>query len=105
MAIFTTQYTKLGNIWPMDYLATMPTGEIKRFRLKRRDGDNLQFVATHEDNNIYPAKVERCNTNLCDSEHCTINYHNTPLLLKADICELGCRNLTWAERKEIIRKL
>ena len=30
-------FAKLGNVWPMDYLATLPRGEIKRFRLRQRN--------------------------------------------------------------------
>ena len=105
MAIFATHYIKLGNIWPLDYLAIMPTGETKRFRLKRRDADCLLFVNAEGDENIYYGKIERCNDKLSYNEHCTIDYNGTTLQLKADICELACKELTWKERKEIIRKL
>ncbi len=65
MAIFTSQHIKLGDIWPVDYLATMPNGETKRFRLKHRDekknhaSTGLQFTSIDEDDsNIYYAKLE-----------------------------------------------
>ena len=35
MAIFTSVFTKHGNVWPKDYLATLPDGTTKKFRLKR----------------------------------------------------------------------
>lgn len=120
MAIFATQFTKLGNIWPLDYLAIMPTGETKRFRLKRRQskksvvGDELQFVNVDDsDTNIYRTKLEiepikeNFDGKIYDSinEHCTIDYNGIPLLLDASICKLGDTTLTWKERKEIIRKL
>jgi hypothetical protein len=104
MAIFATQYTKLGNIWPLDYLTIMPTGETIRFRLKRRDGDCLMFVnADGEDTRIYTGKLK--NQNGTSSECCTIDYNSTTLQLKADVCKLACCNATWKERKEIIMKL
>ena len=105
MAIFATQYTKLGNIWPLDYLAIMPTGETKRFRLKRRDADCLLFVNAEGDENIYYGKTERCNNKLHGNEHCTIDYNGIPLLFDASICKLGDTAFTWKERKEIVRKL
>ena len=120
MAIFATHYIKLGNIWPLDYLAITPTGETKRFRLKRRQskksvvGDELQFVNVDDsDTNIYRARLEiepikeNFDGKIYDSinEHCTIDYNGIPLLLDASICKLGDTALTWKERKEIIRKL
>ena len=80
MAIFATHYIKLGNIWPLDYLAIMPTGETKRFCLKRRDADCLLFVNAEGDENIYYGKTERCNNKLHGNEHCTIDYNGIPLL-------------------------
>lgn len=120
MAIFATQHTKSGNIWPLDYLAIMPSGETKRFRLKQRDSKNcnvgteLQFINIDDtDTSIYqtwleiePIKVNiggKCYDSI--NEHCTIDYNGITLQLKADICELACCNATWKERKEIIRKL
>ena len=120
MAIFTSQHIKLGDIWPIDYLATMPNGETKRFRLKHRDskknitGTGLQFTSIDEnDTNIYYAKLEieptqvfigkKCYDSI--NEFCIIDYKGIPLLLKADKCKLGCTNLTWEQRREIIRKM
>lgn len=120
MAIFTSRHIKLGDIWPVDYLATMPNGETKRFRLKHRDdkkthaSTGLQFTSIEEDDsNIYYAKLEieptqvfigkKCYDSI--NEHCTIDYNGTMLQLKADKCKLGCTNLTWEQRREIIRKL
>ena len=120
MAIFATQYTKLGNIWPLDYLAIMPTGETSLFRLKRREGKKsnagaeLQFVSIDEtDTNIYRTRLDiepikvNYNGKIYDSvnEYCTIDYNGIPLLLDSSVRELGGIWLTWEERRNIIRKL
>ena len=108
MAIFATQFTKLGNIWPLDYLAIMPTGETKRFRLKRRQskksvvGDEQQFVNVDDsDTNIYRTRLEIEPI----KENFDGKIYGIPLLLDASICKLCDTTLTWKERKEIIRKL
>lgn len=120
MAKFSTEYVKLGNIWPVDYLVTMPDGETKVFRLKKRENaKNLEdttlfFVnADESDKSIYSGKmkVETINTSFLSknyttlNELCTIDYNGIPLLLKADNFRLGCNNLDWYERKRIVMKL
>ena len=120
MSTFSSQLIKLGNIWPVDYESTTPNGETKKFRLKHRDnkksiaGSVLQFVEVNvADTKIYHATLEIEPTQHClngkfydtINEHCTINYNGTPLLLKADNSKLGCTDLTWEQRREIVRKL
>ena len=111
MATFTSEYTKLGNIWPMDYLATTPNGETRIFRLKFRNGDKLQFVNIDKnDTNSYTGKVEietidHHTWGQTTNEFCTIEFNGTALQLKANVCRLGGKELTWKERKEIVMKL
>ena len=120
MAIFTSQHIKLGDIWPVDYLTTMPNGETKIFRLKHREckkshtGIGLQFIEVDDtDTTIYHSRLEieptrySLGVKYYDSinEHCTIDYNDTTLQLKADNSVLGCTDLTWEQRREIVRKL
>lgn len=122
MAIFTSVFTKHGNVWPMDYLATLPDGTTKKFRLKRCDDVDLLFVSAEEtDDKTYSAKlqVERASFRMKKwidgsyktreyktvNELCTIGYNGEPLLLSADRCKLACADLSYSERREIVRKL
>ena len=109
---------KLGNLWPKDYLATMPNGEIKKFRLKYREnrksleGIELVFVNADEtDSNLYRSRLqlaysgsagEKCD---CPNECCTIKYNGCFIVLQADRCELAGCDLSWEERKKIAQEL
>lgn len=120
MAKFSTEYVKLGNIWPVDYLVAMPNGETKVFRFKKRDNEkNLEdtilfFVSEDEcDKSIYSGKMKletiektflgKNYTTL--NELCTIDYNGVPLLLNANNNRLGCSNLNWYERRRIVMEL
>ena len=124
MAVFTSVYIKHGNVWPKDYLAiaTLPDGTTKKFRLKRREDANLLFVSAEEtDDKTYSAKLQvepytfrmkkwidgSCKTREYKTvnEFCTIDYNGVPLQLNADRCELACADLSYSERREIVRKL
>ena len=109
---------KLGNLWPKDYLATMPNGEIKKFRLKYREnrksleGIELVFVNADEtDSNLYRSRLllAYCGSTGekydCPNECCAIEYNGCSIVLQADRCELvGC-DLSWEERKKIAQEL
>lgn len=120
MAIFSTDYVKLGNIWPVDYLVTMPDGETTVFRLKKRENakkledTTLFFVnADESDKGIYcgKRKLESYETTFSGkiyttlNELCTIDYNGIPLFLDANNCRLGCADLDWYERRRIVMKL
>ncbi len=122
MAIFTSVYTKHGNVWPKDYLATLPDGTTKKFRLKRHEDANLLFVSAEEtDDKTYSAKLQvepstfrmkkwingSCKTReyATANEFCTIDYNGLSLQLNADRCELACADFSYSERRLIVRKL
>ncbi|MBE6297224.1 MAG: hypothetical protein E7088_01855 [Bacteroidales bacterium] len=105
MAIFGTFYYKLGNVWPLEYIAH--NGEV--FYLKSRTKEQLVFNAAYtlycaegKKNNAvveYPAVAQMdadCN------EHCTIECAGRQLRLNAKECRLGGSRLSWEERKRII---
>ena len=105
MAIFGTFYYKLGNVWPLEYIAD--NGEV--FYLRRRAKERLVFIvadtlycAEGKKNNAvveYPAVAQMdadCN------EHCTIERAGRLLRLNAKECRLGGCELGWHERRKII---
>lgn len=107
MAIFGTFYHKLGNVWPMEYIAD--NGEI--FYLKSRTKERLLFIAAGrlnyaemEKNNDgaiveYPAVAQ---IDSDGNEHCTIECAGRLLQMNAKRCRFGGSRLSWQERKRII---
>lgn len=127
MAIFGTFYHKLGNVWPLEYIAH--NGEV--FYLKSRTKERLVFIAACRrqvadelaDNKTLFCHSERSKESLSQStvdtvavveylavaqmgsdgnEHCTIECAGRQLRLNAKECRLGGSRLSWEERKRII---
>ena len=113
MAVFTTVYVKLGNIWPVHYLAALPTGETARFCLVRRvkrkgvkcckPADLLFVKDDADDRKVYAGELF-WGAGTAD-ECCTIDYDGIPILLEASRCKLAYSELPWKERFRIINKL
>ena len=105
MAVFTTVYVKLGNIWPVHYLATLPTGETACFRLVRRvkrkgfkcckPADLLFVKDDADDRKVYAGELF-WGAGTAD-ECCTIEYDGIPILLAASRCKLAYSELPWKE--------
>lgn len=125
MAIFGTFYHKLGNVWPLEFIAH--NGEV--FYLKSRTKERLVFIAACRrqvadelaDNKTLFCHSERSEESLSQSkvnavveypavaqmgsdgnEHCTIECAGSQLRLNAKECRLGGSRLSWQERKRII---